>query len=287
MSVLNQYFAKEVVDFLYKDDSFMSKLANKNDFLNGKQVHIPQYQNQITVVKNAAITLTKDADEAVEIDLTFTLDDYSMDKPLVVRDIEELQTSYDKMSAVFRNTAKQFAEFIADEILSILITDAEGKSTIIETTGALGVANGSDNLTAKKLITYADLLSAKKEMDSQNVGKDRICLIDSELFHELMTDEQVIKYINFGSQTAVEGSTPRLAGFNLMERSTVGDDGVDSRYAMCFVNNEIVVADETPQVYVSENDVTWLGNAVRLRSAVGAINPRQDGKNVVLIKQGV
>jgi hypothetical protein len=288
MSVLNEFFAKEVEGFLYKNDAFMSRLSNVSEHLRGKTVHIPQYTNQITVVKNGAISLTKDADVTVEADFTYVIDDYSMDKPIVVQDIDELQTSYDKMGVVFRQTAAQFAQHIADEILSILITQAAANSQTILTTGPAGVANGSDNVTSKLEFVYADLLSAKRAMDIQNVSSEgRICLLDPVSYHELISDDNVLKFINYGANPVVPtAKVPMLAGFELMERSTVGDDGVNARYALCFVANKLIVANEGTQTYTSIKDTTWLGDAVRLRQALGATNPRQDGKNALLIKQG-
>lgn len=289
MSILAEYFEKEVESQLYRDNSFMSRLKNVNQHLQFKTIHIPQYTNQISVVKNASVTLTKDADLATETDLTYVIDDFSMDKPLVVQDIDELQTSYDKMSNVFSNTVKQFAEYIANEILSILITDAEAKSVIVETTGSAGVANGSDNVANKKQLIYADLLEAKKQMDLQDVsGEGRVCLLDPVLYHELISDDQVLKFINYGANpVAPEAKVPMLAGFELMTRSTVGESSSgNSRIAFCFVANEVIVADEKPQIYTSIKDTTWLGDAVRVRQAVGAVNPRTDGKNVILLKQG-
>jgi len=265
----------------------MSRLKNVNQHLNFKTIHIPQYTNQINVVKNATITLTKDADTTTETDLTYVIDDYSMDKPLVVQDIDELQTSYDKMNTVFSNTVKQFAEYIANEILSILIIQANASSTIIATSGVNGIANGSDNITAKKLMTYADVLEAKKQMDLQDVSGDgRVLLLDPVMYHELISDDNVLKFINYGANpVAPEARVPMLAGFELMTRSNVGSVPTNSRVAFAFVSNEVIVADEKPQIYTSIKDTTWLGDAVRVRQAVGATNPRADGKNVLLIAQ--
>ena len=286
--ILAEYFEKEIVSQLYKDNSFLSRLKNQNQHLNFKTIHIPQYSNNITVVKNASITLTKDAGLATETDFSYVIDDYSMDKPLVVQSIDELQTSYDKMSSVFSNTVKQFAEYIANEILAILIAQGESISTIVATTGSVGVDNGSDNTADKKVLVYADLLEAKKQMDLQDVsGDNRICLLDPVMYHELISDDNVLKFINYGQNPVVPtAQVPMLAGFELMTRSNVGESSAgNSRIAFCFVGNEVIVADEKPQVYISQKDTTWLGDAVRLRQAVGATNPRADGKNVILIKQ--
>ena len=287
--ILTEYFEKTVVDFLYRDNQFISKLKNMNMHLTGKVIHIPQYQNEITVVKNASITLTKDADTATEADFTYVIDDYSMDKPLVVQDIDELQTSYNKMDSVFRNTAKQFAEFIANEILSILIAQGEANSVIVPTSGAVGVDNGADGIADFNVMTYADVLEAKKQMDLQDVsGEGRVLLVDPIMYHELISDELVIKYINRGTDTITNANVEMLAGFQIMTRSTVGESSSgNARIAFCFVSNEVIIADQKPVVYVSVKDTTWLGDAVRLRQALGATNPRADGKNVLIIRQAV
>jgi hypothetical protein len=275
-----------------------------NDFLNGKTVEVPFYDdNAGLVTMNKTSFDFNDITQTALTSKNFVLDTYYL-APIHIEDFEESITPWSKIDMVTRQSLAALQTFTADSVLKKLATDVP-VANIITTTGGAGSLNSLNNLGNKKKMVYADLLALKKKFDASNLAGERYLILDPEMFSDLLSDSQISSYLSAGYASTVSGEYAKVLGINIIQRSSVigikadnsavvsdnarlGDTlgNTDARCGFAFIADVAMVAVSTPRVYANSGVAQAYGSVVSAAIEFGAKNPRNDNKGIYLVKQG-
>ena len=225
-----QVFAQYVIEKLRKSNPFLQYAVDESDkVLGGAVLHIPQAGESPRVVKNRKVfpaTAVMRSDSFI----TMALNVFSTD-PTHITWHESNEISYDKTDSVLGDHVETLMEAVGDEILYSWAVGilANGNDNVIPVTSIIRTSGESidateEGQTGKRLaLTYKELQKAQALMNKQNTPKnDRYLLIESYMLQQL-TDSLSSNQMAAFQQTAdlANGVVGKLAGFKIMERSTV------------------------------------------------------------------
>lgn len=271
-----QVFRDYIIEKLRKVNPFLAFAIIETAFvLGGAVVHIPNAGASPTVVKNRS-TFPATAVQRTDSFVTYALNVFTT-TPTFVTWHEENEISYDKTDSVLNDHVQTLMEAVGDDILYAWVTGIKSDGTadsipaanIIKTTGAAVAVTEDGQTGTRKAFTYTDLANAQAKMNKMNVPKsDRYALLESYQYQQLINSLSSNQMAAF-QQTAdiANGIVGRLAGFNILERSSV----------LAF-NDNVPVA---PGTALSANSclgaLCWQKDSVAL--ALGDIKPFQDDDN--------
>lgn len=271
-----QVFRDYIIEKLRKVNPFLAFAIIETAFvLGGAVVHIPNAGASPTVVKNRS-TFPATAVQRTDSFVTYALNVFTT-TPTFVTWHEENEISYDKTDSVLNDHVQTLMEAVGDDILYAWVTGTTSDGTadsipaanIIKTTGAAVAVTEDGQTGTRKAFTYTDLANAQAKMNKMNVPKsDRYALLESYQYQQLINSLSSNQMAAF-QQTAdiANGIVGRLAGFNILERSSV----------LAF-NGNVPVA---PGTALSANSclgaLCWQKDSVAL--ALGDIKPFQDDDN--------
>ncbi len=220
MAIERELWRSDIVDTLFAENPFLNRAIIADEFvLQGKVVHIPQAGAPSAVSKDRS-SLPATVTQRTDIDITYALNEFTTN-PILIRNIDKLQLSYDKRQSVAGQDIAALNELVADWVLRNWAPTAAG--SIVRTTGANRPAEVNATATGtRKKFTKEDILALQKKMNKDNVPKKgRVLLLPSEFLADLLEDEDLIKRDNAKEADYKEGVVLRLFGFEIMERSKV------------------------------------------------------------------
>ena len=169
-------------------------------------------------------------------------------------------------------------ETVGDEILYAWVTgtlangnaDTIPAASVIRTSGSSVAATESGQTGNRKALSYADVQAAQALMNKQGVAKtDRYLLLETYMLLQLIDSLSSNQMAAF-QQTAdlANGIVGKLAGFNILERSTV----------LTFTAAGAPIAPGTAVAATTElASLAWQKDCVSM--ALGDIKPFQDKDN--------
>lgn len=305
--VLRVLISDQVQKTLFASNLFLERFVNMTNFLNYRTVSIPNFAldtTSITVNQSDFTNAYAGIAGTQQTPQTFTTDIYR----LPAKKIEFFQqqlSPYDAVSLQVEMDIKKLATFAGSTILVKLATLAlafPAKHTY--TTGAVGSANGAGGGN-KKAITFNDLISLKVKMDLDNVGEDRILVINPIQYGEMLIDTHLSKFLETNIASTESGKFERVAGFDIYRRSTVvsatinGTSGLataikavdavsastDAFVAIAFECSIPMYALGEPNVFMDVQPQVF-GNVLSVEQPLACTNPRLDGKGTYLLIQG-
>ena len=186
---------------------WMQKIRSYNQYVSQDVIHFVAIGGDPNVVVNNttypfAITALADADKPISLDKFST-------EATPVTDDELHAISYDKMASVQERHRDALREKIAQRGIHAIAPDQNAENIpVIKTTGA------SDG--TRKKMTYADMLSLKRQFDKMGVpSQDRVLVLCSDHVNDLLETEQKFKEHYNINQT--EGKICRVYGFDIYE----------------------------------------------------------------------
>lgn len=219
MALQTEIWVADIQEQLFAGNEFLNFAVNHDQYVNNKKVHVPQAGTGAAVEKNRS-SLPATIAQRTDTDLEYSLSEFTTD-PVLITDLDEIQTSYDKRQSV---TGQHFA-LLSDRVAKDVLYNWAVESTrVIRTTGATTalLPNATATGTRKKL-TKEDLALLATRMDQDNVPADgRYIMLDSIMFGDLFTVSEIMsmEYMaNSASQP--DGTIAKLFGFNIMKRSNV------------------------------------------------------------------
>jgi hypothetical protein len=303
MAIQVELWQADIVANLFKANPFMNYAFNGDQYvLAGKVVHIPNAGGKPSVTKNRS-SLPASITKRTDSDVTYALAEYTTD-PTLIPDADTVELSYDKRQSVITEHAETLFETVGDWMLydwfTSLNSAGSGQVTggIVRTSGGDVLAHTTSATGNRKKLLKDDIKAAAVLMNKQNIAKDgRYCILDSEMYAQLMDDADLIKRDgSFGGEVNLkEGVVMKLYGFNIMERSSVltftnagtpavkapGASGAttDNAGALCWQQNSVeralgeVKFFENPGVAEYYGDIysALLRAGGRLRRAAGVV----------------
>lgn len=293
MAIQREVWVQDIVENLFPSNLFSNYATNHDGFVvEGRVVHQPYAGAKPTVVKDRT-TLPATVTTRVDLDLTYTLAEYSTD-PVTLRNAEKFELSYDKRMSLLGEHIAALRDRIHADLLQAWLGTASAlgalpSGNLIATSGVL--ENG------KRKLALADLLRVKQEMDRRNIPDEgRYLLFPAELHNELFSIDEVVQAELLGRATLPEGVVSQLLGFNILKRgSTVVYDGAGalrpfgavpaptdrlavvawSRYSVARALGEV-------NLYESTDDPLYYGDIYSASVRAGGTRLRNDGVYALL-----
>lgn len=302
MPLQQEIWITDIEDNLFEGNEFMTRSKDHSAFVSNAIVHVPQAGTKPTVIKNPTV-FPLPISERVDTELTYPIDEFALE-PILVKDFDELQTSYAKRASVMDEQNETLRERIATELITIWAPDGDAVR-VIETTGpeTAQVPPGVTPGTRREVIV-ADINALRIAMDNDEVPKEnRWLLMQNNHFGELFGLDEIISFNRFAGGVAAlpSGVIRELLGFNIMTRTTtvlynratlakkpVGAASAadDSFSSIAWHSNMVARAQGTIKMFINEDDATLLGTALNANVPFGGIALRADGRGVYALIQG-
>lgn len=297
MGVLKQVWTRDIQENLLEGVEFAARAVNHDGLIENEKVNIPQAGAVPSITKNrggvdATPTLRTDTVKAYDVD-SYTTD------PMVVKNADELQTSYNKRMSVLSAHIDALNDRLGREIATAWATPVVGSA--IETTGAdsdQALSNGATGTRGK--LTLLDIRNAAKALDNQNVPMNgRVLLIPADVYYELFDNGDVKDSRIMNKTTLPDGVIDRLFGFDIMIKPSVirltgagAIKGVTTAGAAtdlygCLAYHPSFVARAlgSAELFVNDGDAKNYGDVMSAEVMLGASTMYTAGTGVVVIKQ--
>ena len=218
MAVQKEIWVRDISENLFEGVEFVGRSINHSAYVDNKTVHVPQAGANPSIAKDRN-SFPATISQRTDTDLTYSLSEYTTD-PILVRDIEELQTSYEKRQSVLRSHIDTMNDRIGKEVLHAW---AGSLTNTVDTTGADSPAALPPSGTGtRKKLTAADIRKAALTLDNQNVpDSGRIMILPAAMYYELFDDDNLVNRNVLGRETLPSGVIDRLFGFDIYVRNTV------------------------------------------------------------------
>ncbi|MEH0154674.1 phage capsid protein [Limibacter armeniacum] len=217
MALEVEIWERDLARNFYPDNTFMTKGKDMTAFVvNGKTVHSPQEGADPNVAVNRA-TVPATISQRTDADLTWDLSELTTD-PTLLRDIEEIETSYDKRNSIISQHGKTLNKKAAGLILNNWAATAAGR--VITTTGGEREATAPAATGNRKAVDNKDILKAKSILDLEDVDTEgRYALFSASMYNDLLANDAFIDASRFGAAVIPSGVIGRIHGFWVYMRS--------------------------------------------------------------------
>ncbi len=300
MAIQTEVWQKFIIDNLFDSNPFLEYSFDESEHVNNKTVHIPNAGSVPTVERNRS-SFPGTAAQRTDVDTTYDIDEFTTD-PVHIADIEETETSYNKMDSVFGEHARQLAETAGDWMLYNWRHAGTGSDFMVQTTGSNYTAHATGANGNRKGLTGTDLLSAASVMDKNKVpSMNRYALIDYAMYNQLLINMgYTANRISVTEADLAVGIVAKFAGFNVLTtRSKVlfataagatrapGHAGAttDSAIALTWQSDQVAKAVGLVKAFESLNDPLYYGNIISALLRSGGRKRRDSGYGVVGILQ--
>lgn len=270
-------FSKVVDEALFPDDAFYANAVDDSAFVQGDKVVYPVSGDAPEVVENPAVfpliaNGRLDTTNEYYLNLFATL-------PSRIATDEKTLLNYDKLASMTKQHQNVLNRKIAERFLKIWFP--VGDSTKIKrTTGSAGVSNGPVGSTGNRKLTKAnDLIDMATLMNGMDIPlENRFCLLDSQMYGELMLDDDFKSYTKTGNVGVAEkGVVAMYAGFKIYVRSRAGiyNTGLsatkefgaaiastDNRASLFWHKDYVTKAKGGVETFMDEKNPSYLGDII-------------------------
>lgn len=296
MAIQQEIWIQDISEQLFQGVEFVTRSTDHSQFVNYKTVHVPQAGSLPSVGKDRS-SLPATAAQRTDTDLSYSLSEYTTD-PMVVRDLEEIQTAYNKRQSVLGSHMAGINDRIGKEVLGAW---AGSLTNVVETSGAdSALALPPSGTGTRKKLTMSDIRAAALQMDLENVpGSGRVLILPAAMYYELFDDTSLINRNVMGKETLPTGVIDQIFGFdiyilNVVNRVTTGGTlkavttagAAGDRYAgIAYHPSFVSRAIGDIKVYQRDDDPTWYGSIFSAMMMVGASKLYSAETGIVSITQ--
>lgn len=222
MALNKEIWTSDIIDNLYKDNSFATRCINRDgDVLQGTVVHTAVAGAPSGVKKNLS-TFPQTATVRTDTDNTYALDAlYAL--PRRIPNLDKYELSYDKRQSVVGEDERNLIQNAMDNLLWRWGT--EDATQVIETSGA---ASGDDLIddtaTGTRLVfTKDELKAAAKQLDKREFGAfPKVAILTAAHYHQFFESLSDAEKTNFNNVANLkEGTIGRYMGIDIIMRSSV------------------------------------------------------------------
>ncbi len=217
MAIQTELWARDIKEKLFPKNSFMNQAINDDAWVDNKTVHLPQAGALPTVVRNRS-TLPAAEVQRTDTDATYDLDEYTS-TPNVLRDIEEVESNYDKRTSLVSSHAKELNKQAANWMA--YHWGPTQSANMIRTSGADEVANVPGATGTRKVLTIEDIIGARAVLDDMDVPEEgRNILMPAHMYNDLLLYnwENLVSLDKSGKARLANGQIMQLFGFTIYTR---------------------------------------------------------------------
>lgn len=245
MAVTKEIWTKDIVDNLFKDNTFALRAFNADIYvLVGKVVHIAT-AGAPSVVKKNLTNFPATATKRTDSDITYAIDTfYSM--PRHIEEIEKYELEYDKRQSVLGEDQANLVQTAMD---SLLYRWSPAAANVVATVGAAipaAIAGATGN---RKAFTKAAFSTVKLKMDRVNISAvGRIALLTADHYNQFLDSLSDAERTDVGRVADLStGIVGKYLGFDIYMRSSV------ARYRGANIG-AVAVVDEQDDAYAPTVD---------------------------------
>lgn len=302
MALQTEVWVADIMDTLFYENEFLNLAVDHSSYVVNKTVHIPQAGGIPTVVKNRTEDVA-DIQRRTDTELTYDLDNYTTD-PYLVKDVENLQISYDKRQSVQGQHIATIGDTIAVETLQKWAV-SPSTTHVLRTSGDItGMLPHATATGTRNLLTTNDFARAAAIMDLDKVPKaGRFSVVPTAMFYGLFSDVELVNQQALVGKDMLEaGVVAKLMGFNLITRGEVvrytsaGTNTIraassaaaatDCAGAVCFSRFMVSQALGEVKVYYNAGEARSYGDLMSTEVNHGASFLRANNVGRVTIAQG-
>lgn len=219
MAVTKEVWTKDIVNNLYKDNSFALRAFNADIYvLLGKVVHIAVAGNPSAIKKNLT-DFPQTAVKRADSEITYAIDNF-YSTPAHIENIEQYELEYDKRQSVLGEDEAALIQAAMDNLVYLwspsnaYAVELEGDAVPATLAGATG------NRTSMTKATFSKI---KLKMDKANIpAVGRIALLTADHYNQFFESLSDAEKTNFGKVADLEkGIVGQYLGFTLYMRSSV------------------------------------------------------------------
>jgi hypothetical protein len=297
-----EVWVADIMENLFNGAEFISYSVDDSPYVSNKTVHRPQAGGAPSVTKNRSsfpATITERTDTVLDYDI----DNYTTD-PILVRNFDEVQISYQKRENVMSEHRAKLTERIGDEI-AVKWSPSASATRVLRTTGAdtSELANATATGTRKRIVKE-DVARMAKQLDRDNAPKEgRYLLLNPTMYYELFEIDALVR-MDYMNKTALpNGVINQLFGFNILVRNVVtlynnvsagvlkavgaAEATTDCLGGLAWSKYMVARALGSIDVYLNEKRAEFYGDIMSAEVNFGGSKLRTDSKGVVAIAQAV
>jgi len=218
MGIQREIWARDIAENLFPDNSFMARAVDDSEFVEGAVVHLPQSGAKPNVQRNRSVLPAVIA-QRTDTDATYNIDEFTSD-PTLIKDADEIETSYNKRQNVLEDHNNQLNTQIAEWMgYNWAPTQA---ANYVRTNGADRVAFVAGATGNRKKILLDDWLAAKRLLDNMDVPDDgrRFALVPAEMYNDLLEIDKILSSEFNLTGRLPNGVVNEIFGIKIFKRSS-------------------------------------------------------------------
>lgn len=299
MALQKEIWLDTLVENFFPDNSFTSKSIDDSQFVDNKQVHIPN-AGRPSAVKVNRTQKPATVNERTDNELTYQMDELTTD-PVHIAHADTVELSYDKRSSILANDKQELQRVASEIILHRWANGLTAKETIL-TDGVDRTAHTEKGTGQRKRMTSAIVHRIALEFDRQDLPKiGRYLLLDADMYADLLdslTEPQRFAFL--GTADVSKGTVGQLYGIDIFSRSSVlrlksdssiitdPSEGESTEVAAGLAWQQSCVSRALGEVkmFDSTDNPLYYGDIYSFLMRTGGSRRRYDKKGVLLIAEG-
>lgn len=299
MGIQREVWTADIAENIYPNNSFIEQSIDESIFVDEHGViHSP--------VSGAApdTTINGTTFPVAPVRRTDTIMSYTCDTfrttPAYVQKVEEMEVAYDKRRSVLRDHEESIVTQQSNMVA--FRWAASSASNIVRTSGASRPAFVVGATGVRKKITLADILSAKRILDKDDIPQEGRCmLIPSEMYNDLLEIDTVVQADRHGKTVLPSGAVDYLHGFFIymrsstvsytdaatpVKRSPVAGTPVDiaaNAGVICWHPSFVKKGRGAVNVFLDEDNPTYYGSLFSAESKLASTQRYTNGRGIVSI----
>lgn len=298
MAIQTQVWVADIAANIFPDNSFTVQSVDDSQYVDNKTVNLPQSGTKPASQRNRSTVPAQVVQRADSVE-TYDIEEFTTD-PTLIRDIEEVEVSYDKRQDVLMDHNETLRTDVADYMAYIWAPTTAAR--IFDTSGVgtrPGAAPGATG--TRKVFTRADVLKMKAQLDKEDIPADgRVLLLPSDFYNDLLADTTVLSSDFMGSANIPTGAIARMFGFALYLRSSAAryaaasnapkdpvavSAATDNAAAIAWHPRFVRRALGEIKVFANEDDATVYGSVFSALVRAGGRQRYTNGRGVVAVRE--
>lgn len=294
--LLKRLFHTEIQPLLFRDDGFLSHTKNDDAFVNNNTVELPN-SGTIPAVAVDRVTLPATIAKRTDVAHQYTLEELTTD-PTLLQDSEELTVAYSKRASILDQHAKEIMQKASDRALYAWAVDVPAASILPSTGGTGRPAPGPSQTGNRKEFLKADILSAKRILDRDDVPTtDRHMLVTADQHSDLLAIDDFVRADALAFSNIPEGMVGRIFGLTIWMRSraitTNGSDAIKTEAAAAAATDQdaavlwqagmVRTAMGATKIFTDIGKPEFYGDIFSAMKRFGAVKTRNDNKGIVVL----
>ena len=299
--IQKEVWSADIQETLHEKAHFVAAGTDHSVYISDKTVNLPQAGVGANVEKNRT-TVPATIAQRTDTIKSYDMNEYTID-PTLIKNLDELQTSYQKRQDILRQNVDLITERIGKETAYDWAGTANA-DLVLRTTGAATADLPNATATGtRKIITKEDIARMAKKLDIDEVPEsDRFLVLPASMYYELFGIDALIRKDFGGVANINKGVVNELFGFQIFKKSSVinyneaaagvkkavgaANAATDCAGAIAFHKSAVSKAMGPIDVFASEDKPEYYGSIFSALMMHGSSILRSDNKGIVSLAQG-